>query len=406
MTRFAFLAAALSLFAVTAEAQNFNEIERGRALTIAGDCAACHTATSGDFAGGVPLSTPFGTLLGSNITPDVQTGIGLWTKEQFRQAVKHGVARDGSLLYPAMPYTDYVNMTDEDVDLIWAYLQTVQPVHNPVQSNQLPFPFNQRFVLHGWRLVNTTGPTWAPVPEKSAEWNRGRYLVMGAAHCGACHTPRNLTGGVKGGDAFLTGATLEGWHAPDITPDPRTGIGSWEADQLAAYLKTGKNDYDIASGPMAEEVALSSSKWSDEDINAVVAYLKEGEPGWTPKGQAPQPLAADSASMQIGGAIYNDRCNACHVTSGEGIAGLYPRLAKAPLVVADDPASIIRVVLAGSQAGATPVAPTGPVMPTFGTILDDAQVAAVADYIRNSWGNAAPKVDPGTVKKVREELSK
>ncbi len=406
MTRFAFLLAfAAGSIVSSAQAEGFNVIEKGHALAVAADCAACHTASAGNYAGGVPLSTPFGTLLGSNITPDPETGIGGWSREQFRRAVKQGISRDGSQLYPAMPYTDYANMTDDDVDAIWAYLQTVQPVHNPVESNQLPFPFNQRFALHGWRWFNQTEGTWAPVPDKSAEWNRGRYLVMGPGHCGACHTPRNMLGGSKGGDAFLTGATLENWHAPDITPNTRTGIGSWDTAQIIAYLKTGTNDYDTASGPMAEEVARSSSQWSDADLKAVATYLKEGELGWKSAADSAKPLDPKSPSMATGQAIYNDRCNACHVTDGSGIARLYPRLAGAPLVQADDPTSIIRVVLAGSQAGATSAAPTGPVMPAFGTILNDTQVAAVADYIRNSLGNAAPKVDADAVKKLREQLS-
>ncbi|WP_349295013.1 cytochrome c (plasmid) [Thioclava sp. 'Guangxiensis'] len=392
------------LAGTAAHAQDFNAVEKGRKLAITADCAACHTGDAGEFAGGVPLETPFGTLVGSNITPDQATGIGRWTKEEFRRAVKSGKAADGHLLYPAMPYTDYANMTDADVDAIYDYLQTVPAVHNEVEENQLPFPLNMRVALYGWNLVNQTDATYETNPDKSEEWNRGRYIVMGPGHCAACHSPRNLTGGEKTGDDFLTGATLENWHAPDITADPRLGVGGWSEDEIIAYLKTGHNAYDTASGPMAEEVALSSSKWSDSDLASVAAYLKEGEVDAPASAKAPDPLDAQSASMQAGAAIYGDRCSACHAADGEGVAGLYPKLSGAPLVMADDPTSLGRVVLAGSQAGATAAAPTGPVMPSFGATLDNAQVAAVLDYIRNSWGNAAPAVDTGDMASLRKDL--
>lgn len=403
--RTALLALGLAGAALPALAGQFDAIERGRALATLGDCAACHTAGAGDYAGGLALASPFGAIVSSNITPDMATGIGAWTREEFVRAVKRGVSKDGRQLYPAMPYTDYVNMTDADVGAIYEYLMSIDPVSHAVDPDTLPFPFDQRWALALWKAVNRTDPVWAPVPERSDEWNRGRYIVMGPGHCAACHSPRNITFGEKGGADFLTGATLDNWHAPDITPDPVRGIGAWTAEQIVAYLRTGTNGFDTASGPMADEVRHSSSQWSEADLRAVAAYLLEGE-GPPAPGAAPKPLAADTPSMVAGAAIYNDRCLACHAQDGSGVPGLYPKLAGAPLVQARDATSIARVILAGSQAGATAAAPTGPVMPAFGAVLGDAEVAAVADYIRNSWGNAAPKVDAGTVGTLRGALGR
>ncbi|PZQ47508.1 MAG: alcohol dehydrogenase [Rhodovulum sulfidophilum] len=400
------LALGLASLGLPALAGQFEAIERGRALATLGDCAACHTAGAGDYAGGLPLQSPFGAILSSNITPDAATGIGTWSRADFLRAVKQGVSKDGRHLYPAMPYTDYVNMSDADVGAIYDYLMSIQPVAHAVDADTLPFPFDQRWALGLWKRVNETGPTWAPVAERSEDWNRGRYIVMGAGHCAACHSPRNLTFGEKGGADFLTGGTLDDWHAPDITPDPVTGIGAWSAEDIVSYLGTGTNAFDTASGPMADEVRHSSSQWSDADLRAVAAYLTEGEPGRPADAPPPAPLAADAPSMMAGAAIYGDRCGACHATDGAGVPMLYPKLAGAPLVQAADPTSLLRVILAGSQAGATPAAPTGPVMPSFGAVLDDAQVAAVADYIRNSWGNAAPKVGPDAARDLRAALGK
>lgn len=381
-------------------ADSYNLVEKGRYLTTLGDCTACHTLPGKPaFSGGVVLDTPFGKLLGANITPDPGTGIGRWRFEDFQNAMSKGHGLDGKRLYGAMPYTAYTKVLREDNQAIWAYLQTLDPVENKVETNQLPFPFNVRTSLLGWNLLNFQEGEFKPDPKKSEQWNRGAYLVQGLGHCGTCHTPKSLTGGDKN-DQFLSGANLQNWVAPNITADAHSGIGGWSEDDIVKYLKTGANRFDIASGPMAEEVEHSSQHWKDEDLMAVAVFLKDG----SPPTDTPKALAATDSAMVAGKAIYADRCSACHVGNGEGVEHLFPKLAMAPLVNGADASSMIRVVLAGSRAGATDAAPTAPAMPSLGWALSDDNVANVLTYVRNSWGNAAPAVSSADVKTVREQL--
>jgi mono/diheme cytochrome c family protein len=382
--------------------QAFEKIERGRYLVVAGDCVSCHTAPGGaPFAGGAALETPFGALIGPNITPDVATGVGAWSEEDFHRAIHEGIGRGGVRLYPAMPYPAYTKVTRDDVSAIWAYLRTVEPVRNEVQPNQLRFPFNvRRPATSAWDLINFKPGVFQPDPAKSDVWNRGAYLVEGLGHCGTCHTPKNITGGDRSSEA-LQGALLQDWYAPDLTEDPRTGIGSWSIEEIIRYLKTGANSYDIASGPMAEAVSNSTSKMTDADLLAIATYLKDRAHR---SGSAVTALAAADPRMVAGKAIYEDRCAACHIYSGAGVPTLFPRLASAPLVQSIDPTSLIRVVLIGSRAVATSAAPTAPAMPAFGWNLNDTEIADVLTYVRNTWGNAASAVQPEDVSKLRGRL--
>jgi len=382
--------------------QAFEKIERGRYLAVLGDCVSCHTAPGGaPFAGGAALETPFGALLGPNITPDIATGIGAWSEEDFRRAMHEGIGRGGARLYPAMPYPAYTKVTRDDVSAIWAYLRTLEPVHNEVQPNQLRFPFNvRRPATSAWDLINFKPGVFQPDSAKSDVWNRGAYLVEGLGHCGTCHTPKNITGGDRGSEA-LQGALLQDWYAPDLTEDPRTGIGSWSIEEIVRYLKTGANSYDIASGPMAEAVSNSTSHMTDADLLAIATYLKDRSPR---SGSAVTVLAAADPRMVAGKAIYEDRCAACHIYNGAGVPTLFPRLASAPLVQSVDPTSLIRVVLIGSRAVATSAAPTSPAMPAFGWNLNDTEIADVLTYVRNTWGNAASAVQPEDVSKLRGRL--
>ena len=384
------------------DGQAFGKIERGRYLAVLGDCVGCHTAPGGTpFAGGAALETPFGALLGPNITPDVATGVGAWSEEDFRRAMHEGIGKDGARLYPAMPYPAYTKVTRDDVSAIWAYLRSLEPVRNEVQPNQLRFPFNvRRPATSTWDLINFRPGVFQPDPSKSDVWNRGAYLVEGLGHCGTCHTPKNITGGDRGSEA-LQGALLQDWYAPDLTQDPRAGIGSWSIEEVVRYLKTGANSYDIASGPMAEAVSNSTSKMTDADLLAIATYLKDR----APRSERPAvALAAADPRMVAGKAIYADRCTACHIQSGAGVPTLFPRLASAPLVQSADPTSLIRVVLIGSRAVATSAAPTAPAMPAFGWNLDDREIADVLTYVRNTWGNAASAVQPEDVAKLRGRL--
>jgi mono/diheme cytochrome c family protein len=385
----------------TADGQRFTQIEKGRYLAIASDCAACHTVPGGGqpYAGGRPIETPFGNIVGSNITPDKDTGIGAWSDDDFDNAVRRGIRPDGSRLYPAMPFTAYTKMSRDDVLAIRAYLQTVEPVRNPVVSNTLPFPFNIRAAMRAWDALYFTEGQFQPDQTKSAEWNRGAFLVEGPGHCSACHTPKTMLGGDKTSE-YLRGSSLQGWFAPDITGDERTGLGRWSSDDVVAYLKTGHNRITAATGPMAEEVALSTSHMNDSDLTAIATYLKS-LPGRQDK---PAPLPPDNPAMIAGQAIYRDQCSACHGLDGHGVPYLFPSLADSSSIRASDPISLIRVILRGARSVATAAEPTAPGMPSFAWQLDDAQVAAVVTYIRNTWGSAAAPVSASNVSSARSDL--
>jgi mono/diheme cytochrome c family protein len=396
------LCAAPAAFAQSTGDAMFNVVERGRYLATLGDCAACHTAPGGrPYAGGLTIETPFGNLVTPNITPDGDTGIGKYTLQDFQRVMSEGINRGGYHLYGAMPFTAYTKVTAEDNAAIFAYLQTLQPVSSSIEVNQLPFPFNQRWTLGGWNMINFTQGAYKPDPQKSEEWNRGAYLVEGLGHCGTCHTPKNAIGGDKNSQ-WLQGFVLENWNAPDITPDPHKGIGSWSEDDIVAYLKTGANQFDMASGPMAEVIEKSTQHFEDADLKAIAIYLKDS--GGKADAAVPTPIAASDPAMTAGAAIFSDRCQGCHITSGVGIPKLFPRLANAPLVNADDPTSLIRVVLAGSRPGATDAVSTSPGMPSFAWNLSDADVANVLTYVRNSWGNSAPAVTQNDVSTLRKNL--
>lgn len=384
--------------ATSAGLQDFSSVERGRYLATAADCGSCHTIPGSDhpFSGGRPIETPFGVLVAPNITPDRETGIGAWSDDEFDAAVRKGVRRDGKRLYPAMPFPYFARMTQEDVKDIRAYLSTIEPVHNPVAVNQLPFPLNQRMAMTVWDTLYFTPGEFREQPDKSKQWNRGAYLVEGPGHCGACHTPKTALGGDEP-DKRLQGYTLQGWVAPDITSG-QGPLADWSADDLAQYLKTGHNRFAAAAGLMGEVVELSTSKLSDDDVKAMAAYLKD-QSGPKPAADS----AAESHVMAAGGAIYQDLCSACHKSDGSGVPNLIPDFAHVATVSTGDPTTVLRVILQGAQSVATDQEPTGPAMPAFGWQLNDAQVAAVATYVRNHWGKAPP-VSEDEAKKERAQL--
>jgi mono/diheme cytochrome c family protein len=381
--------------------QDFAEIERGRYLTAAADCAACHTDPDGGqpFAGGRPIETPFGVVLAANITADKETGIGNWTETQFDQAVRQGLRPDGKRLYPAMPYVYYTKMTSTDVQAIHAYLNTLPPVHHEVDTNQLPFPFSIRWGMRVWDALYFDSAPFRRDGSKSEAWNRGAYLVQGPGHCGSCHTPKGLLGGDKVKQS-LQGYSLQGWFAPNITNIERGGLGSWSIEDVSQFLKSGHNRFAAAAGPMGEEVSHSSSQMTDADLLAIATYLKDA-PGPITSGM---PLGTNRPDMRAGAAIYEDLCAACHGKEGGGVPYLIPNLKAAASVSGRDPTSILRVVIHGAQTVATATEPTGPSMPAFGWQLNDEQIAAVATYVRNSWGNAASAIDARTVRKARHDL--
>ena len=378
--------------------QSYDEIARGHYLTILGDCAACHTDPGGKpYAGAEAIGTPFGVVASANITPDVETGIGSWSDDDFVSALQTGRGKDGVRLYPAMPYPYYAKMSRNDILAIRAYLDTLEPVHQQVKTDQLPFPFKLRFGMFFWNALFFDGTPFEPVAGKSAEWNRGAYLVQGPGHCGACHTPKNFLGGDKSGDA-LQGATLQGWFAPDLTGDKRNGLGDWSSDDIVAYLKGGHNARAAATGTMAQVIEDSTSRMRDADLKAIATYLKDRP---APQQAAPQAIAGNDPAMKTGQAIYVDNCAACHGRDGAGVAKLFPPLKGSATVQSSDPTTLGRVLLHGTQNVATATAPTGPSMPAFGWKLTDQQAASVLTYIRNSWGNAASAVSAGQIGDLR-----
>jgi mono/diheme cytochrome c family protein len=404
---FLLLGAALAVIssavvAAESDQQRFEQIEHGRYLATLADCVACHTNKEGEkpFSGGRALETPFGIIVTPNITPDRETGIGNWTDEQFDNAVRHGIRADGRRLFPAMPYTFYTKMSRDDVKAIRAYLATLPPVHNRVFSNQLPFPVNIRLNMHVWDALFFKQGEFKPEPNKPPEWNRGAFLVTGPGHCGACHTPKNLLGADKM-SRQLQGGQIQGWFAPDITNDRMHGLGAMSIDDIVVLLKTGHNQLATVTGPMAEEVEDSSSHFKDDDLKAIATYLKS-LPG---SNDSETPLDPSDPRMAAGKAIYRDTCSACHGLDGNGVANLFPALAKAPAVRSKNPTSAIRVVLRGARSVATPAEPTAPAMPSFQWQLKDDQIAAVVTYIRNSWGKEAAPVSADDVSKEKSKLA-
>jgi mono/diheme cytochrome c family protein len=393
---------AISSVASAADLQDFTQVQRGRYLAILSDCGSCHTVPGSNrpFAGGRPIETPFGNIVAPNITPDPETGIGSWSDAQFDAAVRKGVGRDGSRLYPAMPYNDYTKMSRDDVLAIRAYLNTVTPVRNAVVANTLPFPFNIRASMRVWDALYFKEGEYQPDPKQSAEWNRGAFLVDGPGHCGACHTPKTFLGGDKT-DQYLTGAFLQGWSAPDITNDARLGLGGWSKEDLVAYLKSGHNRVTAATGPMGEVVTLSTAFIGDADLDAIATYLKS-LPGKTNGGIS---LPANDPAMVAGAAIYRDQCSACHGLDGKGIAELFPSIADSSMARSDDPTTSIRIILRGARSVGTATQPTASGMPSYGWQLDDNEVAAVLTYIRNSWGGKAEPITTEQVSKVRRDTA-
>jgi len=389
--------AALVLAALTMAAPvpaQQTEVQRGEYLARAGDCVSCHTATGGaPFAGGLRLDTPFGYMLAPNITPDPETGIGRWTRDDFHRALHHGVNKRGQDMYPTMPYDFYTRVTRDDVDAIYAYLQTVKPVRNPVTVNHLYFPFDQRWTMAAWRELYFTAGAYKPDPTKSAAWNRGAYLVEGLGHCSDCHSPRNLLGGIEKSKDF-NGAVIDGWFALDLTSDIATGLGAWTADEIATYLKTGSYKGKATTlGPMAEVVRNSLSHLTDADLKAMAEYLKS----IPPESRLRTGRTAVDPTRARGAALYMDNCGGCHQAMGRGIPGVFPPLAGNGVVVAADPGNILKVVDGGIAARGGYIA-----MPSFKDRLTDEQVAGIANYIRTSWGNGAqPNATPAMVAKMR-----
>jgi len=393
------VAAAASADATRRPAADASAVDRGRYLAAAGDCAGCHTAAGGvPYAGGRPLETPFGTVLSANLTPDA-TGLKGWNADQFYRAMHEGIDDEGKHLYPAFPYNYFTRMPRADTDALFAFLQTLPPTPKKVDRNQLPFPFNIRALVSVWNLLYLDKAEFKPDPAHDDQWNRGAYLVEGPGHCAACHTPKTVLGGPKKDHDFHGGAFAT-WFAPDLTPNGRTGLGGWSRDEVVQFLRTGRNAHASATGEMGLVVQDSTSLLADDDLQAIAAYLGD-RPASPPASMTPP----DTAVLKVGEAIFVDQCSACHLMRGQGQTLAFPPLARSANLQQADPSTAVHIILAGAQAAPTRAQPTAFTMPAFAWKLDDRQVAAVATYVRNQWGNAAPAVTPDQVARLRGKLA-
>lgn len=399
---------------VTSDADSTDLAKRGEYLARAGDCIACHTADkSRPFAGGLPIGTPFGTLYTPNITPDPDTGIGRWTDADFLRAMQQGVGKGGEHLYPAFPYPEYTRVAERDLLAIRAYLNTLAPIRYTPPRNDLRFPFNQRWLMFFWKLFNFHEGRFVPDPKQSAQWNRGAYLVEGLAHCEECHTPRNFMQGLKSSDRF-SGAVQAGWHAFNITPDKASGIGNWSDEDVMRYLATGAvSGRANAAGPMGDVVADSTQYLTPEDLRSISVYLRSVPPvsggqtrprdRWGQAADDVKRLRGERVTGIDGAQLFVANCASCHNWTGQGIGGTsplaYPSLIHNSAVGSPDADNLAMVILHGVDRQTKDA---HVMMPGFGDELNDAQIAALANYVTQHFGDPKTTVTAGDIAKLRQ----
>jgi mono/diheme cytochrome c family protein len=385
-------------------------VAKGEYLTKAADCAACHTAPGGPpFAGGRAFKLPFGAIYSTNITPDRETGIGQWNDAEFVRALHRGIGRNGEDLYPAFPYTAYALLSTDDVLAIRAYLSTVRPVSLRNTDNTLVFPFNQRYTLRAWKLLFMPTRQWEPSAAHDAAWNRGSYLAEGLAHCGDCHTPRNLMFATKNGRKY-TGAVVDGWKAYNITSDSETGIGAWSDAEIEQYLSSGHAPaHGSAGGGMGEAIDLSLRHLSSEDIRALTRYLRtipaqrselaaqidhhpatlNGAAAWSP---------GPDRTESIGLRIFASACVSCHGWDGTGQQTNHAEFLGSAAVNDPSGVNLVRAVLEGIKIGS----PKGDnLMPSFAAAYSDAEIAAVSNYVIGHFGGKQGSVTSAAVRAAR-----
>jgi len=376
-------------------------VARGAYLARIGDCASCHTRAAGAaYAGGRAIETPFGAVFAPNLTPDEATGLGRWSADDFWRALHNGRSRDGRLLYPAFPYTDYTRVTRADSDAIFSYLRSLPPVAQATPAHGLRFPYGTQAALAVWRALYFRPGAWVEQAHQSPDWNRGAYLVQGLGHCAACHTPRDALGGPRR-DAPLAGGLVAGdhWWAPSLVSASQAGLAGMPLQEAVSLLTTGVSAHAGVSGPMAEVVFASLQYLDAADARAIATYLRalpRDEPPAAPAGAAP------AAVLERGQRVYADHCAQCHGDEGEGQPGAFPALAGNRAVALAEPLNLIQIVLRGGYLPATAGNPRPYGMPPFRHLLADADVAAVLSYVRASWGHRATRVEPIDVHHARE----
>ena len=394
---------------VPADLTATDPLAHGRYLAQAADCEACHTAEGGQpFAGGRPFPTDFGTIYSPNITPDPKFGIGGWTEAQFVNAMKRGTGRHGEHLYPAFPYASYTYLTDQDVLAIKAYVFSVPAVSNVAPPNTLRFPYNQRALMAVWAVLYNPDHRFEPVSDRSAEWNRGAYLVESLGHCGDCHTPRTLLQALNNRQKFA-GGMAEGWRAYNLSSDATSGIGSWTPEEMQQYLSTGHSmNRGSAFGPMAQAVHLSFQNLTPSDIGAIIAYVRSVPPVATSDLPAPK-LARSSAypteennsdaTQTAGRLLFAGTCSGCH--SWTGVSDYIPYASLTGTRAVNDPTAtnVALAILRG--AGPLPAAGAIATMPAFGAVWNDDQIAEVSNYVIARFGAKPSSISAAQVGKLR-----
>jgi mono/diheme cytochrome c family protein len=397
-------------------AQRQPDAARGEYIAVLGDCGSCHTVAGGKpLAGGLAFRTPVGTIYSTNITPDRETGIGKYSFKDFVRVMRLGVTPDGTRLYPAMPYTAYAKVSDEDLQDLFVYLQLgVTPVINVSYAGEIPWPLSIRWPIAFWNIAFHDDSRFVADASKDAQWNRGAYLVQGLAHCGTCHTPRGVAFQEKDvsgtTDLYLSGTQLDGTSPINLRGNAGDGLGRSSASDIALLLNSGRMAHSGVSGPMAAVVEGSTQYMNEQDVAAIAAYLKSLSPA--PETGNATFVASDATIRTImagdeqspGGRIYIDSCAACHRLSGSGENFAFPTLAGNPSVLSSDPSSLIAVILDGARLPSTASAPTGLAMPAFDWRYGDEDIANLTSFVRSSWGNGAAPVTVAEVARIRKQL--
>ena len=394
-------------------------VQRGAYLARAGNCMTCHTARGGaSYAGGRGIVTPFGTVYTSNLTPDDATGIGSWSPAHFWRAMHNGRSKDGRLLYPAFPYTNYTQVTREDSDALLAYLKSLTPVAQANQAHTIRFPYQSQAALAVWRVLYFSPGTYKSDATRNAEWNRGAYLVNGLGHCSACHTARNALGATNGLNLAGGLIPVQNWYAPSLISPHEAGVGDWREQDIVRLLKDGVSPQAVVNGPMTEVVLGSTQYLNPQDLSAMAQFLKSltvaVPPGATALAVNSSPVAviaaptlaaptaaAPKAASARGAKLYEQHCAQCHGDSGKGVPNAYPALAGNRAVLMVQTSNLVQVVLNGGYAPATQGNPRPFGMPPFVLLLNDSDIASVLTHVRSSWGNQASVVSPLEVNRIR-----
>jgi mono/diheme cytochrome c family protein len=385
-------------------------VERGAYLARAADCEACHTSRAGkEYAGGLSIRLPFGTLYSTNITSDKETGIGNYSDDDFLKALRSGIRADGVRLYPAMPFTSYTYMTDADALAIKAYLFSLPPVRTLVPSGSLQFPFNQRWAMNFWSVLFNPDTRFQPNTSRSPEWNRGAYLAEALAHCGECHTPRSMALALNNRRKFA-GAVTAGWRAFNISSDKINGVGAWRDEDLVSYLSFGHADgHGTASGPMGEAVDHSLSRLTPEDIHAVLAYLRTIPAIASPDLPATLAAAAPGSHRDGGGtpdpygkSVFEGACVSCHGWTGESQVSSFATLTGSWAVNDPSGTNVAQIVISGTRRH-TPADAVS--MPAFGHAYSDVEIAAVANYVTSRFGSRGAHLTAQDVAELRKQTS-